>query len=218
MEIQWLGHACFRITYKGYTVVIDPYDKREASGYPDLKVKADRLLVSHEHGGHNNRSAVILSGRPESDCPFKISTIETFHDVLHGHRHGECTIHILEADGYRIAHTGDLGALLRGSELEPLYNLDVIMIGAGSYMALPSQDAYDLVERIKPRIVIPMHYHDPDKHLCSRRLERIDDFVKFFPSEDMIHWYDTDTIAVDKDTEPQVAVLNYLGGRNGDYT
>ncbi len=23
MEIKWLGHACFAITYKGFTVVID---------------------------------------------------------------------------------------------------------------------------------------------------------------------------------------------------
>ena len=58
MEIQWLGHACFKITHKGYSVVIDPYDSDYTTGYPKLKVKADKLLISHEHYGHNYRKGV----------------------------------------------------------------------------------------------------------------------------------------------------------------
>ena len=73
MEIKWLGHACFAITHKGYTVLIDPYNSDYTAGYPKLRLKADKLLVSHEHYGHNYREGVLLSGRPESDCPFAIS-------------------------------------------------------------------------------------------------------------------------------------------------
>ena len=79
MEIQWLGHACFKITHKGYSVVIDPYDSDYTTGYPKLKVKADKLLISHEHYGHNYRKGVELSGRPDRDCPFEISVLETWN-------------------------------------------------------------------------------------------------------------------------------------------
>ena len=218
MEIQWLGHACFKITHKGYSVVIDPYDAARVSGYPVLKVKADKLLISHEHLGHNYRKGVILSGRPESDCPFEISSFEVPHDGLFGRKHGMCKVHILEADGFKLAHMGDIGAPLSGHEENLLFGADALMICAGSYFALPAQDAARLCEDLMPNVVIPMHYHDPKKHLCSRKLETIDDFVKLFPSEEMIHWYDTDTIELTKDTEPQVAVLEYLGGNKGDYT
>ena len=35
MEISWLGHSCFKISHKGYSVVIDPYDLTNAN-YPVL--------------------------------------------------------------------------------------------------------------------------------------------------------------------------------------
>ena len=76
MQIQWLGHACFAVTHKGYTLVIDPYNSDYINGYPKLRVKADMVLVSHEHFGHNYREGEQLSGRPESDCPFTITALQ----------------------------------------------------------------------------------------------------------------------------------------------
>ena len=55
MTIQWLGHACFAIRHKGYTIIIDPYNSDYTAGYPKLRLKADLVLVSHEHFGHNYR-------------------------------------------------------------------------------------------------------------------------------------------------------------------
>ena len=71
MTIQWLGHACFRITHQDYSIVIDPYNSDYINGYPKLRAKADQILVSHEHFGHNYRQGVILSGKPESESPFE---------------------------------------------------------------------------------------------------------------------------------------------------
>ena len=53
MTIQWLGHAGFRITHAGYSIVIDPYNSDYINGYPKLSVMGDRVLVSEEHVGHN---------------------------------------------------------------------------------------------------------------------------------------------------------------------
>ena len=94
MEICWLGHACFKISHNGYSVVIDPYESRQLGGYPTLSVTADAVLCSHEHPGHNNRAAVTIPD-PTKPCPYELSYIDTFHDTSWGLLRGKNRIHIL---------------------------------------------------------------------------------------------------------------------------
>ena len=213
MEIKWLGHACFLISHDGYSVVIDPYNSDYTTGYPKLRVRADKLLVSHEHYGHNYREGVVLSGRPEADCPFKISTLEVYHDSVFGIMRGSCLVHILEADGLKVAHMGDIGTRLNGGEVSRLFGVDALMVTAGSLTALPAQEVWRMTEEFFPRAIIPMHYRDGARG--ARRLEHITALTDMFEAPEMIHRYDTDTIHIDGDTEPQVAVLKYLGPGKG---
>ena len=216
MKLQWLGHACFKISHKDYSIVIDPYDADYVPGYKTLKVKADKVLVSHNHYGHNYKKGVILSGRPESDCPFEITSFEVSHDSIYGRMRGNCLVHILEADGLKIAHMGDIGTQLNGGEITQLFGVDALMVGAGSMRALPSPEIFRMTEELYPKAIIPMHYHDGPRGY--KRLEPLDNLVKQYQSPEMIHWYDTDTIEINENTEPQVAVLKFFGGRNGDFT
>ena len=209
MEIQWLGHACFRICHKGYTVVIDPYNSDYIPGYPKLSgVQADKLLISHESYGHNYRPGVVLSDRPESACPFTITAMEVWHDTVCGIMRGSCLIHLLECDGIRVAHMGDIGAPLTGEQQSKLYNLDAMMVTAGSCTALPSQEVWRLTEELFPRVVIPMHYRDGKRG--PRRLEHLEEFTKYFAPE-MVQYYDTDRIEITRSMEPQIAVLSFRG-------
>ena len=123
MELRWLGHACFTVTHNGYTLAIDPYNADYIPGYPKLRgVKADKLLISHDSYGHNYIPGIVLSGRPESDCPFTITPMEVWHDTVCGIMRGSCLIHLIEADGLRVAHMGDIGAPLTGEQLSKLYD------------------------------------------------------------------------------------------------
>ena len=209
MELQWLGHACFRITHRGYSVVIDPYNARYCTGYPPLKTTADMVLVSHEHYGHNYREGVCLSGRPESDCPFTITALRVDHDSVGGIMRGTCLIHILEADGLKVAHMGDIGTQLNGGEISRLFGADAIMVTAGSCTGLPSQEVWRMTEELFPKAIIPMHYRFGN--YGPRRLEHIENLINYFESPEMIHTYDTDTLVIDENTEPQVAILKYRG-------
>ena len=206
MEIRWLGHACFTITQNGYTLVIDPYNSDYVVGYPKLKgLKADKLLISHDSYGHNYREGVVLSGRPESECPFTITPMEVWHDTVCGIMRGSCLVHLIEADGIRIAHMGDIGAPLTGEQAGKLYNLDAMMVTAGSCTALPSQEVFRLTEELFPRVVIPMHYRRG-----PRRLEHVEELTKHY-APDMVKYYDTDRITITSDMEPQIAVLRFQG-------
>ena len=77
MTITWLGRSCFKITHDGYSIVIDPYSAG-STGYPELHVSADMVLISHDHPGHNNAAAVTLSGTSRP-CPFEIEKVEVGH-------------------------------------------------------------------------------------------------------------------------------------------
>lgn len=209
MEIRWLGHACFTITHEGYTLAIDPYNSDYIAGYPKLSgLKADWLLISHDSYGHNYREAVALSGKPESACPFAITPMEVWHDTVCGIMRGSCLIHLIEADGIRVAHFGDIGAPLTGEQATKLYGLDAMMITAGSCTALPSQEVFRLTEELFPRVIIPMHYRDGARG--ARRLEHVEELTKHF-APSMVKHYETDRITIRADMEPQVAVLRFQG-------
>ena len=209
MELKWLGHACFQISHDGYTVVIDPYNSKYTYGYPPLKVKADKLLISHEHYGHNFREGVILSGKSDAACPFKIESFSVDHDSVGGIMRGTCLVHILEADGIRVAHMGDIGTQLNGGEISRLFGVNAIMVTAGSCTGLPAQEVWRMTDELFPGAIVPMHYRFGN--YGPRRLEHIDALANYFEAPEMIHYYDTDTLTVTTDIEPQVAVLKYRG-------
>ena len=209
LTIQWLGHACFAVRRDDYTLIIDPYNSDYINGYPKLRVKADKLLVSHEHFGHNYREGVQLSGRPEADCPFEITALRAPHEFRMGAWRGFTLIHILKVDGLKLVHMGDLGTQLDGGQITQLFGADVAMVCAGSCTALPSQEAKRAMDENMANVIIPMHYrHDG---MGAHRLETVEDFANQFESPELIHYYDTDTLTVTPDMEPQVAVLKYLG-------
>ena len=57
MKITWFGHAFFLIESDTLTVVMDPYNAKIGLRVPAGLI-ADIVTVSHQHGDHNNISAV----------------------------------------------------------------------------------------------------------------------------------------------------------------
>lgn len=209
MTIQWLGHACFRVTHRGYSIIIDPYNSDYINGYPKLRARADQILISHEHFGHNYRDGVILSGKPESESPFEIEALRVPHDFKMGNWRGFCLIHILRADGLKVVHMSDLGTQLSGGKISKLFGADAMMICAGSCTALPAQEAKRAADECMPTVIIPMHYRDGTRG--GHRLETVDDFAGYFESAELVHNYDNDTIEITHGMEPQIAVLKFQG-------
>lgn len=70
---------------------------------------------------------------------------------------------------------------------------------------MPSDKTKPLADELCANVVIPMHYaHDG----CgSRRMERVTAFTDQYMPLPIVHFYDTNTISIDKDTPAQVAVL-----------
>lgn len=156
MKITWIGHSCFKIESKGYTVILDPYADGSVEGLGPVREEADLVLCSHEHGDHNGRSCITL--RKGADSPFTIEKIETYHDDKKGIKRGPNTIHILDDGECRVAHFGDLGCALTPEQADKLRDLDVALIPVGGFFTIDAGQARKLAEELRPGIVVPMHF------------------------------------------------------------
>jgi len=166
--LRWFGQSCFLITSaEGKRLLIDPVGK---VGYPPPAVEADVVLVTHEHPDHNNVGAVkgkpvVLHGLTsdgndfnnidQTVAGFHVKSIQSYHNAQKSNKN---TIFVIEVDGLRMAHLGDLGSALDDNILSAIGKVDVLMIPVGGYYTIGADDAWKDIGRIKPKVVIPMHY------------------------------------------------------------
>lgn len=178
MKITWIGHSCFRIEQDGYAIVLDPYEDGSVQGCKPVREKADMVLCSHEHSDHNARGVVTLTGRGEKDSPFTVTRLDTFHDEVKGAKRGSNTIHIITDGQTKIAHLGDLGCEPDPGQIEQLQGLDVILIPVGGFFTIDAKQAADLVQKLAPKVVVPMHYRSEKNGFGFDVLGTVEEFTK----------------------------------------
>jgi L-ascorbate metabolism protein UlaG (beta-lactamase superfamily) len=204
LELTWHGHACFSLTADDFTVVFDPYEDNYVPGFSPLDLEADLVLCSHDHQDHS--AAHLIRPRQGHENPFTIAEIPTFHDPEGGALRGRNTIRILSAKGFRVAHFGDLGCALSPAQLAELQGLDVAMIPVGGFYTIDAEEAKELIDTIRPKIVVPMHYRMGQIGLPN--VAEVEDFLALVG--DYVY-YPGNTLVLNEGTKPQVAVLSYLG-------
>lgn len=201
MEIIWFGHSCFKLKGKKVSVVCDPYDEKIGIK-PAKKLEADIVTVSHQHYDHNNIKIVggspfIIDGPGEFEIKeVSIFGIPSFHDKKQGQERGKNTIFLIEMEGVRICHLGDLGHLLSEEELEQLDGVDVLLIPVGGIYTISSKEAVELISEIEPKIVIPMHYRFGKLNLD---IEGIENFCKESGAKEEF----IEKLSLNKNTLPQ---------------
>ncbi len=185
MKIKFLGHASFFITSKmGTRLITDPYKAGAYDGgigYSEINEPADIVTISHEHDDHNYVGSI--RGKPEivrdpakrSIKDVKIEGFTVYHDKSQGRERGKNTIFVLEIDGLRIVHLGDLGHTLSEGDAKRLGRIDILFLPVGGFFTIDSTEARKVYELLKPRIVIPMHYKT-DK--CGFPIAQVDNFIK----------------------------------------
>lgn len=165
MDITFLGHATFVLKSSQGTVILDPYNP-EKMNKPLPKLSADIVTISHHHDDHDSASAI--EGNPlVIDIPgeyekngIRISGFGTFHDKSKGEERGKNTIYKIEFDDVSVLHCGDLGHMLSSETIEDINGADVVMVPVGGVYTIDADEARQLVEKLEPSIVIPMHYRD----------------------------------------------------------
>ena len=158
MKITFIGHACFLIEDNaGHKLAIDPYQKGSVPGLAYHGLTADEVICSHGHYDHDDAAGVR---RPETvwNGSFDVTPVSTFHDGVKGAARGLNNISIINVDGAKIVHMGDIGCELTASQLDRIRNCDVLLIPVGGHYTIDSKQAFEMTKAVDPLAVIPMHY------------------------------------------------------------
>src|SRR5947209_6461032 len=200
LELRWFGHSYFQLTtLAGTRVVFDPHAIAE---YGNPTVAADIVVMSHDHNDHNRAEVlanaeskdlkkflgVVTKGKnsdwakiDEKVKDVLIRNVPTYHDPEEGAKRGKNSIFIVEADGLKFVHLGDLGHDLTEEQAKAIGPVDVLMIPVGGIYTINGEAALKVVDQLKPRrYVLPMHYgtkvytdvQPPDEFLDGQKNKR----------------------------------------------
>jgi len=218
MRVDWYGQAAFRLSGPEAAVFIDPFGDTSGMSahgiqfdYPQIAgVDADLLLITHEHIDHNGAEAIggqppvlrSTAGRLESPVG-EVVAIASEHDQAAGTERGPNTIFVFSLDGVRVAHFGDFGqTALRDEQAEAVGEVDLMFLPVGAGPTIGAEGAAEIVERLRPRWVVPMHYRTPRIGF----LETADAFLERMPHVHRLDETGFDTDALPADERPLVVV------------
>lgn len=201
VKITYLGHACFCLEAEGYRTVLDPYEDNNVPGMPPLRVEAEAVFCSHGHGDHNAVHNVHLVPAPKA-APYTLTTLKTPHDHHEGTKRGMNLIHILNFDGIRVAHLGDLGRPLTEAEQTALQGVDCLLAPVGGFFTVCAAETAEICKQIQPRVMIPMHFRGESGGYPV--IAPVSDFLALCGS----HQTCGKTFTLTKDTEKQVLVMD----------
>lgn len=211
MKIKFLGHSSFLITSdKGVRIITDPYKPGCFNGgikYDRINEEADIVTISHEHDDHNETNingtpSFVRSSKTQEIKGIKISGVDVYHDTSSGKERGENIIFNMLIDDINVVHLGDLGHGLTEEEVSNIGNVDVLLVPVGGYFTIDSKVADNIINVLKPKVVIPMHFKTSK---CGFPIAPVEEFVK----DKEVNKVDGE-VEIKKDTFPDNTVIYVL--------
>lgn len=154
---------------KGENIVIDATTMPKPE-VVDLKPVA--MLQTHTHPDHSDYVYTnsydvpkLMSKKGELQVgDYNIYTIPSSHSNDTIVEDGSNVIVVVEVDGLRIAHMGDVGQTkLTEDQLNSLGKIDIAFMqfeNSYSDMSLDNEKGFTMMEQLQPTIIIPTHYSD----------------------------------------------------------
>ena len=212
MQITWYGHSCFLLTAEnGYSILTDPCDRE--TGYELHDLTCDAVTISHEHKDHN--CLAIVAGKPlvirtpgeHTAGGIPVVGITSFHDDAKGARRGGNIVFLYQIDGLRILHLGDLGHILSDDEIKKIGDVDILFAPIGGVFTINAKTATELADRLRAKVLIPMHYKTPALHFDIEGLEPLLNENK----NRSVHYLNANTASLSCDTlgESRLLILDY---------
>jgi L-ascorbate metabolism protein UlaG (beta-lactamase superfamily) len=160
-ELRWYGHTCFRIKAREATIFLDPVDR--STGFSLGKQSADIVTLSGDPQG-GNLGAIrpefqVIGGPGEYEMhEVFVTGGRTYQDDQQGATLGYNTTYVIDVEGLKIGHLGNLGHPLTDAQSEALEGVDILLAPVGGAGSLTTDQAVELVTTLAPKVVIPMRY------------------------------------------------------------
>ncbi len=175
MELEFLGHACVAIHHADCTLVVDPYDTPlwgDVFRYAPVDVQADWVVCTHEHLDHSARHVLgpdVREVREGRAGPFAVRRAQVWHDEYRGARRGGASDVVEIDDGeFRVVHLGDVGCSPVPDVIGSMRNPDVLLVPVGGVFTCGAAQAWEWTVRLRPAVVIPIHYRTTATSLAIR--------------------------------------------------
>ena len=113
---------------------------------------------------------------------------------------------VLESEGLRIAHLGDLGHIPTPAQVRELGRVDVLLLPVGGYYTIDAAEAAQVRQLIRPRLTIPMHYRtafDPEMPITG-----VEPFLQQINAASAAHVPFLRLTARDMSERPEVLVMD----------
>ncbi|WP_297522892.1 MBL fold metallo-hydrolase [uncultured Clostridium sp.] len=173
MNIYYLGHSSFLIkTKNGKRILTDPFKINSSLENIDI------ITISHAHFDHSDTENLpidskILNFASDFENNFcKIKTFNSYHDNSLGLKRGPNLIFHFIIENISLCHLGDLGHMLDISILKELKNIDILFIPVGENYTLNLKILHRIIETIRPKFIIPMHYRTSDTDFSLNSLDK----------------------------------------------
>ena len=192
-SLTFYGHCAFLWkTDQGLRVLSDPYRNIEdrywfTRLFP--QVECDLGLITHAHFDHDAadrlpEGASLLRSPGQLQLEdMSIKGIMDIHSGASGLRGMRNVMFLLETGGLRFLHIGDNRADWPEDVSQSVGKVDVLLVTVDDSSHLLSYAEVDsMIERVDPRIVIPMHYRIPSLMPESCGLKSPDRWLATQPS------------------------------------
>jgi L-ascorbate metabolism protein UlaG (beta-lactamase superfamily) len=184
LQITWFGHAAFLIETDDVRILADPYRTPEVGSYRSIDVAADVVIASHSnpiyhsHWGAARGHPAHLNGLDFADDPqgvqahgIQFRAVRVFESPA---RDIPVSMPYFSLDGISVCHSGNLGHRPTEAEIAPILDCDIFLAVAGGPPTISIQDLKSAIDRIKPKIVIPMHYQTGKVNLNLRPVDDLE--------------------------------------------
>lgn len=223
VEVTWFGHAAFRLEGGGRSVITDPYTP-EGVGYAPIRETADLVIISSDDDDAHCRADLIpgapevvnaldvaLDGGRTSAAGFDVRAIAAAEWEHHPRGvAGQNGMYRFELDGLQVAHMGDVGNPLTDAQIAFFEDVDVLLALAGGYLTIELPDLMEMIHRVRPKLVIPMHFRTLAYR--PRNTKWIESFTSLF-RDDAVTWACAPRVEIasrDLTETTRVLVMDYL--------
>jgi L-ascorbate metabolism protein UlaG (beta-lactamase superfamily) len=216
VKFTWLAHAAFLIEGDGLRIITDPFDPQNIN-VPPITEPADIVIRSSDDDQAHCHVETIPPGfdlittteiveNGVSARGLDVSAIWSQESLVHKDIPRDNAMYRFSLDGIQISHMGDVGNFLTDDQMVALRGTDVLLALAGGPPTIELDDLFKVIQTVKPRVIIPMHYRIPGPKFF---MLPVTELTSYFP-EDSVEWMQDSQLEISKDTlpeEPRVFVL-----------
>lgn len=175
-KLLFMGHSSFRlILNSGETIYIDPFFDG------DYSLKADLVLVTHEHFDHNKTDLVSLKpngkilrakdfidGKTYKTIKLDSMTITAVPAFNKNHNKG-CVGYVLEADGLKLYFAGDTSET---EYMASMSGIDYAFLPIDGIYNMGPEKAAECAELIGAKYCVPIHTAPPQYEYDEQAVAR----------------------------------------------